>query len=94
MKLQFTDKFSVSRYGEKRHFGRPKGTKMYERFNAFPRWKRIEINSLVDYKNDNRTDVHRGFLAIFGEVSSKQLVKVKSYKSNTGKTIECIFTDE
>lgn len=94
MKLQFKDRLSGTRYSNKQPIGSVKGTELYEKFTTSPRWKLIEKNNHIEHKNDNRTDIFRGFIAIFQEVNSKKKVQVKSIRSNTGKTIEWLFSDE
>ena len=94
MEISYTDKFTGSRYGKRTARGTPKGKELYEKFISSPRWKEITRNDHIEEKNDNRTDVYRGNVSIFEDVRTGKKVIVRAFHSNTGKTIDWVFSDE
>ena len=94
MELKFTDRFSGSRYGKRTPIGEAKGTTMHKKFETSARWESISTKSHYDEKNDNRTDVFRGYTFVYKDINNGKKVKITASHSNTGKTIHWIFTDE
>ncbi len=92
LKKQYTDKFgSKYRYSTKYPIGISHGFNLYKKFENSEIWEKLDSDSIIIEKNDNRTDVFLGNDFVFKNTYNGDLVKIKSSHSNTGKTVTWSF---
>lgn len=95
LRKKYTDKFgSKYRYSAKYPIGIPHGSNLYKKFENSEAWEKLDFDSRIIEKNDNRTDVFLGNNFVFKNINSGDLVKIMSSYSNTGKTVTWLFESE
>lgn len=95
MKLSQAKKHSYTDTWGGKNYGcypiRTPGQSLKEKLDASELWELVKSEDLVDERNDNQCDIHRGSDFTYKNSTGDKIINIHMQKSRSGKTIKWEF---